>query len=155
LPNSDRPRRFEPERALAAAALAAICVLTFANVLVRYFTDFSFAATEELTITLLVVLTLLGSATAARRGGHIAVGFFVERLPKALQPWTAHVASLAGAIMFGLLVWLGGQMAWDDYRFEVTSPSLGLPQWLYTIWLPILSALVAWRFLARLWSRGA
>ena len=37
-------------------------------------------------------------------------------------------------------------MAWDDYNFEVTSPSLGVPQWWYTIWLPLLSIVIMiWR----------
>ncbi len=41
--------------------------------------------------------------------------------------------------MFLLLTLYGARMAWDEYRFEVTSPGLGLPTWIYTIWLPILS----------------
>lgn len=45
-------------------------------------------------------------------------------------------------------------MAWDDYNFEVTSPSLGVPQWWYTIWLPLLSIVIVLRLLAMLW-RGA
>jgi TRAP-type C4-dicarboxylate transport system permease small subunit len=50
-------------------------------------------------------------------------------------------------LMFGLLVWYGGRMAWDDYRFEVTSPSLGVPNWWYTVWLPVLSLLIVVRLL--------
>ena len=45
-------------------------------------------------------------------------------------------------------------MAWDDYNFEVTSPSLGVPQWWYTIWLPLLSIVIMLRLQAMLW-RGA
>ena len=30
-------------------------------------------------------------------------------------------------------------MAWDEYRYEVTSPGLGIPTWFYTMWLPLLS----------------
>jgi TRAP-type C4-dicarboxylate transport system permease small subunit len=33
-------------------------------------------------------------------------------------------------------------MAYDDYRFEVTTPGLGNPQWIYTAALPVLSAVV-------------
>jgi TRAP-type C4-dicarboxylate transport system permease small subunit len=45
-------------------------------------------------------------------------------------------------------------MAWDDYKFEVTSPSLGVPQWWYTIWLPVLAVVIVLRLLAVFW-RGA
>ena len=44
--------------------------------------------------------------------------------------------------MLALLLWYGARMAWDDYELEVTSPGLGIQQWLYTAWLPLLSALV-------------
>jgi TRAP-type C4-dicarboxylate transport system permease small subunit len=47
-------------------------------------------------------------------------------------------------------------MAWDDYRFEVTTPALGIPQWIYTVWLPLLSALIVLRVLGALrrWRLG-
>ena len=35
----------------------------------------------------------------------------------------------------------------DDFRFEVTSSSLGLPQWWYSIWLPLLSLAILLRLL--------
>jgi hypothetical protein len=34
---------------------------------------------------------------------------------------------------------------WDEYRFEVTSPGLGDPQWIYTLALPLLSLAVVGR----------
>ena len=55
--------------------------------------------------------------------------------------------------MFGLLAWYGARMAWDDFRFEVTSPALGAPQWLYSVWLPLLSAAIVLRLLVRLGRR--
>jgi hypothetical protein len=27
-------------------------------------------------------------------------------------------------------------MVWDDYRYEETSPGIGVPQWWYSLWLP-------------------
>jgi TRAP-type C4-dicarboxylate transport system permease small subunit len=46
------------------------------------------------------------------------------------------------ALMMGLLLWFGVRMAWDDYDMEVTSPGLGWQQWIYTVWLPLLSLVV-------------
>lgn len=138
-----------PERFFSALALAAICVITFANVLVRYFTNLSFAATEEFTIVLMVVMTLLGAAAAYARDRHIAVEVVVERLPAKWRRRARRLAWTASLVMFGLLLWYGGRMAWDDYRFEVTSPGLGVPQWWYTVWLPLLAAVVMLRLLWR------
>ena len=49
--------------------------------------------------------------------------------------------------MFAVLAWYGARMAWDDYRYEVTSPALGLPQWIYSVWLPLLSLAIVVRLL--------
>jgi TRAP-type C4-dicarboxylate transport system permease small subunit len=135
----------EVERALAAVVLGAICLITLANVVVRYFTNYSFAATEEISVALMVVLAFLGSATAVARRRHIAIIILVERLPAPLKRFAEVIAETATLVMFLLLVWLGGELAWDVYRFEETSPGMGWPQWIYTIWLPVLAALVAVR----------
>ena len=56
---------------------------------------------------------------------------------------------LATVVMFGLLIMrLGGKLVWDEYRFEVTSPGLGEPQWIYTATLPLFSILVVIRAVA-------
>ena len=135
----------EIERALAAVVLGAICLITLANVVVRYFTNYSFAATEEISVALMVVLALLGSATAVARRRHIAITILIDRLPRPLKRFAEVIAETATLVMFLLLVWLGGELAWDVYRFEETSPSMGWPQWIYNIWLPILAALIAAR----------
>jgi TRAP-type transport system small permease protein len=135
----------EIERALAAVVLGVICLITLANVVVRYFTNYSFAATEEISVALMVVLALLGSATAVARRRHIAITILVDRLPRPLKRFAEVIAETATLVMFLLLVWLGGELAWDVYRFEETSPGMGWPQWIYTIWLPVLAAVVAVR----------
>ena len=141
------------ERFLMAVSMGLLCLLTMANVLVRYFTDISFAFTEEISVALLVVMTLVGASHAFASNHHIAITFFVDRQP-AWQPAVRRFAAFCSLIMFGLLAWYGVQMAWDDYSFEVTSPSLGVPQWWYTVWLPVLSVLIVLRLLAVLWRGG-
>ena len=49
------------------------------------------------------------------------------------------------AILFFLIAALSVRVVWDDYRFEETSPGIGVPQWWYSIWMPLLSALITWR----------
>lgn len=138
------------ERALAALAMAALCLITFANVLARYFTDVSLAFTEEYSIFLMVVMTLLGSAVAAAADRHIRITFVTDRLPKPLRRVADVLAWTAALVMFVMLVWYGGRLTYDQWRFEETSPGLGNPQWLYTVWMPILSAVVALRVIGRI-----
>lgn len=144
------PRSISIERMLLAAVMAALCILTMANVVVRYFTNVSFAFTEEISVSLMVVMTLVGASTAFYRGKHIAILFIAERAGPRLTRHLALFALVASAAMFALLVWYGARMAWDDYRYEVTSPALGVPQWVYSIWLPLLSTLVTVRIAGRI-----
>jgi TRAP-type C4-dicarboxylate transport system permease small subunit len=134
------------ERLLMAMSMGALCLLTMANVLVRYFTDISFAFTEELSVVLMVIMTLVGASHAFAHNHHIAIAYFVERKPL-LRRFGPRLAAACSLLMFGLLTWYGTRMAWDDYRFEVTSPSLGVPQWWYSVWLPTLSALIVLRLI--------
>src|SRR4051812_8574521 len=57
-----KPVRPPWEERIAVAALALLLVITLANVFTRYFTDDSFAWTEELSVFLMVVLALAGAA---------------------------------------------------------------------------------------------
>jgi TRAP-type transport system small permease protein len=134
------------ERFLMAVSMGLLCLLTMANVLVRYFTDISFAFTEEISVVLMVVMTLVGASHAFASKRHIAIGYFVERKPQWRRA-AARLSAGASLLMFGLLVWYGARMTWDDYRYEVTSPSLGVPQWWYSLWLPLLSALIVLRLI--------
>jgi TRAP-type C4-dicarboxylate transport system permease small subunit len=127
--------------------MAAIVLITLGNVVVRYLTDISFAFTEEVSVFLLVFLTFVGSAKAFLDGNQMAVTYFVDRLA---WPWKRRVLLFGlamSALMLALLAWYGARMTWDDFDLEVTSPGLGWPQWLYTVWLPLLSLLVLARIL--------
>ncbi len=134
--------RFRAERTLGAAAMAAICLITLGNVLTRYFTDISFAFTEEMSVFLLVFLTFIGSGKAFLDGNQMAVTYFTDQMG---WPWKRRflLFGLAmSALMLALLAWYGTRMAWDDYDLDVISPGLGWPQWIYTACLPLLSLLV-------------
>ncbi len=132
------------ERLLMAVSMGLLCLITMANVLVRYFTDISFAFTEEISIFLMVVMTLVGASHAFAKNHHIAITYFVDRKP-AFAKAARRLAAGCSLAMFVLLAVLGTKMAWDDYRFEVTSPSLGVPQWWYSAWLPAIAALIVAR----------
>jgi TRAP-type C4-dicarboxylate transport system permease small subunit len=137
------------EEAIAAAAMAAIVLITFANVVVRYFTDESFAFTEEFSVFLMVVLAFAGASAAFAKNSHIRVTFFAEKL--APRPAAAIELGVM-AVTIALFLLIGGfgvRLMLDDLRFETTSPGIGVPQWLYSMWLPVLSAAIVLRLAGR------
>jgi len=79
--SSSRTRPARVERALAAMVMAALTLITGANVLMRYCTDVSFAMTEEVSVFLLLILTLVGAVSAFVEGRHVRITLVVEALP--------------------------------------------------------------------------
>ena len=138
------------EEFFAALAMALICCITFANVLVRYFTDISFAFTEEFSIFLMVVLTFFGAAAAFARNSHIRMSFVVDHLPRNWARVLEYVVLALGALMFAIMAWYGTFLFLDDWQYNTTSPGIGIAQWLYTIWLPLLSVVIFLRIIGRL-----
>lgn len=141
------------EQVLAGVVMALIMLISLGNVVVRYLTSRSFAATEELSIALLVILAFLGSSTAFAFDRHIRVTYFIEKLSPPLRRGADWLAFVATAASFGLIAWYGGWLAFDQYRFEETSPALGLPQWWYTAWMPALAVVVVLRLVLTRASR--
>jgi TRAP-type C4-dicarboxylate transport system permease small subunit len=150
-PPEDRPRvGTAAEEGIAAVAMALVCIITFANVLVRYFTNVSFAFTEEFSVFLLVVMTLAGASAAFARNRHIRMEYFVGKLAGGPRRGIEVLVTLCALALFGALAFYGFYLFLDDWQYGTTSPGIGVPQWLYTVWLPLFSALIALRILGRL-----
>lgn len=149
-PPSCRRPSLRIEEAAGAAAMALIVLISFGNVVVRYVTDISFAFTEEFSVFLLVFMTFVGASLAAATDSHIRITFFRDRLGRRGRLACEVLALLASVAMFGLVAWYGAQLTLDDIRWAETSPGLGLPRWIYTIWLPLLSMAIVLRLLGRL-----
>jgi TRAP-type C4-dicarboxylate transport system permease small subunit len=137
------------EEAVMAAAMALLVVITFGNVATRYLTNISFAFTEEYSISLMVIATLFGTSVAVAAGRHIRIGYFADRSHPATRRILELVSMAATIAMFAVLVGYGGAWVYDDWRYDTTSPGLGVPEWLYTVWLPILSLVICARALGR------
>lgn len=150
---SSRPPKFRPEAWLATVALIAICMISLGNVIVRYTTDASFAFTEEFSVFLLVVLTFAGAAVAARHNQHIRIELIEHYLPPVALKGLFVVQWLVSVAVFGITAWYGSIFAMQEYNWESLSPGLGLPSWIYVIWLPILSGAIVIRITQNLVDR--
>lgn len=142
------------EEILLALLLGGMASLAFANVLTRYFLRYPLAFTEELLVNAFVWATLLGIAIGLREGpegAHIRFVALTELLP---MPWRRFFIALgfaAFALLFLLLAYLAWRQALDDLALGTTSPSLGLPNALYTLPTPFLALWVAFRALEGVW----
>jgi TRAP-type C4-dicarboxylate transport system permease small subunit len=130
---------------LTVIVMGALALITFGNVIARYFTSHSFAWTEELSVFLMIVLALVGSSAAVARDRHIRIEYFSSTGSVARRRALARFGAAMVALLFALIGVLSIRLVWDDYRFEETSPGIGVPQWWYSVWLPILSVGIALR----------
>ena len=139
---------------LTVIIMGALALITFTNVIVRYFTDSSFAWTEEFSVFLMIMLALVAGSAAVARDRHIRIEYFSESGSMARRKRLAQFGALMIAVLFTLIGALSIRMVWDDYRFEETTPGIGLPSWWYSIWLPIVSFAIALRAIGLMIRRG-
>jgi len=139
---------------LTVIVMGLLSLITFANVLVRYFTDQSFAWTEEFSVFLMIVLALVAGSASVARNRQIRIEYFADSGSEKRQRCIGRFGALMVFLLFALIAVLSTRVVWDDYRFGETSPGIGVPQWWYTIWLPVMSVAIAGRALGLFIRRG-
>lgn len=140
------------EEGLAAACMALLLVITLTNVLTRYFSDQSFAWTEEISIFLMVLMTLAGASAAAARDQHIRIEYFYASGSAGRRRVLAIVAGCAGGLLFVLLAVLFARMLADEWHYGETSMGLGVPRWWFTAFSPPLCLAIAARCFGSAWK---
>jgi TRAP-type C4-dicarboxylate transport system permease small subunit len=139
---------------LTVIVMGLLALITFANVLVRYFTSQSFAWTEEFSVFLMIVLALVAGSASVARNRQIRIEYFADNGPPARQRALARFGAIMVFLLFALIAVLSTRMVFDDIKFGETSPGIGVPQWWYTIWLPVMSVAIAGRALGLFIRRG-
>ena len=140
------------EEVLGIACMVVLVLITLGNVVTRYVIDESFAWTEEISIFLIVVMTLAGAASIAARDGHIRIEFFYDggsaRRRRALRLLSAGVT----AGLFLVLTILFAMTLADEVKWSETSMGLGVPRWWFTAAVPPLCLAIALRAALHGWS---
>ena len=104
--------------------LAAMCVLVFANVVLRYAFNTGITLSEELSRWLFVWLTFLGAIVAMKEHGHLGMDSLVARLPVIGKKICFVVTQLL--MLYGTWLFLQGSWAQTVINLEVKAPASGL-----------------------------
>jgi TRAP-type C4-dicarboxylate transport system permease small subunit len=140
------------EEAAGVFLLFMMCLLAFANVITRYFIHYSFAFTEEIEVACLVWLTMLGASAGFRRGIHLGFNLLSLRFPifgkKVLSP----LATLLTFATVCLLIWFGVSQMRDEISLNVQTEALNIPQWWYTLAIPVGGLLILIRLIEAAWK---
>lgn len=125
------------EKVIVSIILVAVTALTFANVVVRKFTSSQFAWTEELVINVFVLLIMMGCALSIREGSMISLSLVFDRLHKGGKKIFVGIITVANLAFFLLLFKTGLDKVLVQMANGKRTFSLGLPEWMFTIFLPI------------------
>jgi C4-dicarboxylate transporter, DctQ subunit len=140
------------EEALAAGLLVVMAMLAFLNIVVRYFTRYSFAFTEELEVAALVWITMLGAAVGFRESVHLGFTILRDRFSRPIRRALAAASAVVATLTMLVLVWAGWRQIQSQIALGTTSEALGIPEWMYSAALPAGGMLIVARLLQALRS---
>lgn len=152
---SEPARKRTPEDWIAVLSMGLLCLITMGNVLVRYFSDQSFAWTEEISVFLMVVMTLAGTSAAAARDRHIRIEFFYDQGSAPRRRFLKIAGACIAGLLFAVLAVLFTRVVADEFRYGETSMGLGVPRWWFTVFSPVLCGAIALRSFGHAWSFAA
>jgi TRAP-type C4-dicarboxylate transport system permease small subunit len=123
-------RLFAAVEGLLALALAAMVVMVFGNVVLRYLFDDGILVSEELSRFLFLWLTFLGAVVVLHRAGHLGFDTLVQMLPRGGRLLCRAVAGLS--MLAVCLIFLWGAWPQALANMDNASPVSGLPLgWAY------------------------
>ena len=137
------------EELLGSVLLAVMALVAFVNVVVRYCSSFSFAWSEELTTNLFVWVVLLGTSCAFKNQSNLCVELIYKKLPPGLRGFCYAAGLLLSSLFFAALCYTGVLEVLDEIELERVSDSLELPYWIYSMAVPLFSALIIVRIVQR------
>ena len=127
-----------------------ILIITFANVISRYFIHASFSFTEELTTVLYVLIVLLGASYAVKEGSHFALDLLVNALSPRWQRVCYFISDLIGFILCAIISYVSVPMIIQQYKAGTITISMHVYQWIFSLGVPIGMFSMLYRYVRRL-----
>ena len=125
------------EKAVLAATMIMILVLTVGNVFSRKVIHQSWSFTEELVVAIFVLITLIGAALSAREGGLVGLNLVTERLPKSCKKPVIILITLFSVAFMGILFYYGMDKVLAQLANQKRTFVLNWPEWIFWSFVPI------------------
>jgi C4-dicarboxylate transporter DctQ subunit len=134
------------EEGICILCLIAMTTLVFANVFSRYVLHLSLSFSEEITTNLFVLLSMMGTAIAARRRAHLGLSILTDAVsPKLRRAMLVFGFGLATVFSFAVFFY-GIKMVRNEYILGQVTPSMQWPEWVYGCFVPFGAAFMTLRF---------
>lgn len=135
------------EEVLCVIALVIMTVLTFANVIARYVFSASFSFSEEITTYLFVLLSLLGSAVAARRKAHLGFTALIDIVPGNVRRIFHAISFLLATLFSSALFVFGMKMVYSQMSRGQVTAGMQWPEWIFGAFVPLGAFFITLEFL--------
>jgi TRAP-type C4-dicarboxylate transport system permease small subunit len=123
----------------ASLALAAMMLVTVADVLLRAVANLPIRGTLELVELLLAGTFFLALPASFLLDEHIVVDIVDGMAPRAV-PWLRRAAGLLAVVVMAVMAWQGGIGAADTLVFHDVTSDLEIPRIWY--WVPVLAGMI-------------
>lgn len=134
------------EEIVAAVCLSVMTVLAFANVVARYVFSASFSFSEEITTYLFVLLSLLGTAIAARRRAHLGLTILTDLVSPKVRRILHMIGYLFAVAFTGAILYYGILMVISQRQLGQVTANMQWPEWIFGSFVPIGALFAAVRF---------
>jgi len=125
------------ENTIVTIAFSVVSIIAFANVLSRYVFNLSLSFSTEITVNMAVLLTMVGAAIGVRENAHLGFTLLHEKAGPTLKKVLTVLVAAALAVFFLILLKFSVQLALQQLKDGRATPSLGIPQWMFTAALPL------------------
>ena len=114
-----------------------VTVITFANVLSRFVFHASFSWSEEFVINVFILMIMLGCALCTRDGSMITLSLIFDNVGIGGKKILTVIDTVVNLIFYAILIYTGFNKVADQISTGKETFSLGWPEWVFTILLPI------------------
>lgn len=143
---------YQFEKWLIISIFGFIFLLSFGQVILRYFFNAGYAWVPEIVIFGFISMTLAAASTGVKSGVHIGVDVVVKLFPQKAQVFCRFLTGFAGAALYFF-------MSYVTYKFVMTFRDMGqvstiteIPIWMMIVYMPVSFLLMGIHYLEYLWE---
>ena len=89
----------------------------------------------------------IGAAIAAKKGGLIGLTLLFDICPPKFRKIFHVVLLVTSAFFTYIIVYYGIDMVISEYKSQMTTPALGLPEWIFGLAIPVGCAFLGFRLM--------
>ena len=120
-----------------------VTAITFINVLSRYVFHSNFAWSEELVINVFILMIMFGCGLCTKEGSMITLSLIFDNVGVKGKKIMTAIGTVVNLVFYSILIYTGFDKVADQIRTGKETFSLGWPEWVFTILLPIGAIFVA------------